>query len=196
MHVGRGAAVPRPSMLLVTIPQGKIGLYARDGEALPPSQTSDAFVTGNKFQTPRLLGQPQQQGENGPGRRTQRALLREGVYASTPPCRRHHRDQVYGLRHLRPSARRGTQHLARPQLSEIDGFDPEGSAARADERPAPPESRIQVDSAPCAGSRRPLAGPRRGSIAPGVGMALSDPTTTTTPGIRSLLRADGRRGRQ
>ena len=73
-------------MPLVAIPQGKIGyVYARDGEALLPSQTLAQVIACNNFQDARgFLG-----GEStGPDREPvlgqrgrQRAILREGVYA-------------------------------------------------------------------------------------------------------------------
>ena len=73
-------------MPLVSVPQGKIGyVYARDGEALPPSQTLGRIVPCNNFQDARrFLGgeatSPDQEpllGQRG----RQRAILREGVYA-------------------------------------------------------------------------------------------------------------------
>ena len=71
---------------LVTVPQGKIGyVYARDGEALPPSQTLGQIVPCNNFQDARrFLGGEPASPEHEPvlGQRgRQRAILREGVYA-------------------------------------------------------------------------------------------------------------------
>ncbi len=63
-------------MPLVTIPQGRIGyVYARDGEALAPTQTLAHTVATNQFQDADsfLRGG----GQRGP----QRAILREGTYA-------------------------------------------------------------------------------------------------------------------
>ncbi|MGH7281881.1 MAG: flotillin family protein, partial [Polyangiaceae bacterium] len=63
-------------MPLVTIPQGRIGyVYARDGEALAPTQTLARTVATNQFQDADsfLHGG----GQRGP----QRAILREGTYA-------------------------------------------------------------------------------------------------------------------
>ena len=71
---------------LVAVPQGKIGyVYARDGEALQPSQTLGQIVACNHFQDARrFLGGVATSPEQGPvvGQRgRQRAILREGVYA-------------------------------------------------------------------------------------------------------------------
>ena len=69
-----------------SVPQGKIGyVYARDGEALLPSQTLGQVIDCNNFQDARrFLGgvptSPEQEpivGQRG----RQRAILREGVYA-------------------------------------------------------------------------------------------------------------------
>jgi uncharacterized membrane protein YqiK len=71
---------------LVAVPQGKIGyVYARDGEALQPSQTLGQIVPCNHFQDARrFLGGvatgPEQEPAIGQ-RGRQRAILREGVYA-------------------------------------------------------------------------------------------------------------------
>src|SRR5262249_12660517 len=114
---------------LVTIPQGKIGyVYARDGEALPPSQTLGRVVPCNNFQDARaFLGAsgipsphppspegrgaenlsplaPQGRGRGGEGigqRGRQRAILREGVYALNPALFVViTEDAVYSLRRL------------------------------------------------------------------------------------------------
>ncbi|MFM7162471.1 MAG: SPFH domain-containing protein [Planctomycetaceae bacterium] len=71
---------------LVTIRQGRLGyVYARDGEALPASQTLARVVDCNEFQDARrfLAGAPAQglpRGQRG----RQRAIPREGVYAINP----------------------------------------------------------------------------------------------------------------
>ena len=73
-------------MPLVTIPQGKIGyVYARDGEALMPSQTLGQVILCNNFQDARgFLGgevsSPDHEAVRGQ-RGRQRSILREGVYA-------------------------------------------------------------------------------------------------------------------
>jgi uncharacterized membrane protein YqiK len=72
---------------LVTVPQGKIGyVYARDGQALQPSQTLGRVVACNYFQDARaFLGDVAQSGTEDTtqlGQRgRQRAIIREGVYA-------------------------------------------------------------------------------------------------------------------
>jgi len=63
-------------MPLVTIPQGKIGyVFARDGQALPPTQTLASNVTANDFQNAAAFLRAG--GQRGP----QRKILREGTYA-------------------------------------------------------------------------------------------------------------------
>ena len=71
---------------LVTVPQGKIGyVYARDGEALLPSQTLAKVVDCNNFQDARAFLTGAATGPDGEpdvGQRgRQRAIMREGVYA-------------------------------------------------------------------------------------------------------------------
>src|SRR6516225_165791 len=69
---------------LVTVPQGKIGyVYARDGQALQPSQTLGRVVACNYFQDARaFLGDVAQSGTEDTtqlGQRgRQRAIIREG----------------------------------------------------------------------------------------------------------------------
>jgi uncharacterized membrane protein YqiK len=63
-------------MPLVTIPQGKIGyVFARDGQALPPTQTLASNVSANDFQDASAFLRAG--GQRGP----QRKILREGTYA-------------------------------------------------------------------------------------------------------------------
>ncbi|HEX7665141.1 MAG TPA: hypothetical protein VF407_11535, partial [Polyangiaceae bacterium] len=63
-------------MPLVTIPQGRIGyVYARDGQALAPTQTLAATVATNSFSDADAFLRAG--GQRGP----QRAILREGTYA-------------------------------------------------------------------------------------------------------------------
>lgn len=72
---------------LVTIPQGQMGyVYARDGEALPPSQTLGRVSVCNNFQDARtfLGGQASDSTDTRGQRGRQRAILREGVYAINP----------------------------------------------------------------------------------------------------------------
>ena len=73
-------------MPLISVPQGKIGyVYARDGEALLPSQTLGQLIGCNNFQDARGFlngdsGSPDREPLRGQ-RGRQRAILREGVYA-------------------------------------------------------------------------------------------------------------------
>src|SRR5215471_15136473 len=61
---------------LVTIPQGQIGyVFARDGQALPPTQSLASNVTADDFQDVRSF--LAKGGQKGP----QRKILREGTYA-------------------------------------------------------------------------------------------------------------------
>jgi hypothetical protein len=73
---------------LVTIRQGRIGyVYARDGEALPPSQTLGRIVECNNFQDARAFlanAGARAPGALGGQRGRQRSILREGVYAINP----------------------------------------------------------------------------------------------------------------
>lgn len=63
-------------MPLVTIPQGRIGyVYARDGQALAPTQTLAATVASSSFSDAEAFLRAG--GQRGP----QRAILREGTYA-------------------------------------------------------------------------------------------------------------------
>lgn len=64
------------SASLVTIPQGQIGyVFARDGQALPPTQTLASNETADDFQDVRTF--LSKGGQKGP----QRKILREGTYA-------------------------------------------------------------------------------------------------------------------
>ena len=61
---------------LVTIPQGKIGyVFARDGQALAPTQTLAGTAVSSQFQDVRQFL------TNGGQRGPQRQILREGTYA-------------------------------------------------------------------------------------------------------------------
>src|SRR4029453_4206436 len=92
---------------LVTIRQGRIGyVYARDGEALPPSQTLGRIVSCNNFQDAHaFLGygaaRPDQTQALRGQRGRQRSILREGVYAINPALFVvMTEDAVYSLRNL------------------------------------------------------------------------------------------------
>src|SRR5262249_37046179 len=114
---------------LVAIAQGKIGyVYARDGEALLPSQTLAQVIACNNFQDARgfLGGEPV-----GPDREPvlgqrgrQRAILREGVYAINLALltivteETVYRLESGGAKELKTVMKWQTD------LSEVDGFDP------------------------------------------------------------------------
>ena len=119
---------------LVTIPQGKIGyVYARDGQALPPTQTLAQVVDSNDFQDARrfLMGamvnvaghdQPVHlRGQRG----RQRAILREGVYAINLALfvviARH---KTYSLSQANDPAERANIQTWQQQMAEIGGFEP------------------------------------------------------------------------
>jgi uncharacterized membrane protein YqiK len=205
---------------LVAIPQGKIGyVYARDGEALPPSQTLGRVVECNNFQDARTFlaaGSRRQSpvesrydsthavkepaAEDQPGQRgRQRAILREGVYAINPALFVViTEDAVYGLRHLLEY--RETEIVAswQQQLTEIDGFDPVvvGKPVAAVD-PLQPGNSVNVDS---IGIVMVHDGPSVAAgeiIAPGVGLDATEPDYHNNYQIpEAFLRAGGRRGRQ
>jgi uncharacterized membrane protein YqiK len=188
---------------LVAVPQGKIGyVYARDGEALPPSQTLGRVVTSNNFQDARafLGGADTKDGESSPGQRgRQRAILREGVYAINPALFVViTEDAVYGLRHLLEN--RETEIVAswQQQLSQIDGFSPVivGTPIAVVD-PLQPGSSVNVDS---IGIVMVHDGPSVGAgeiIAPAVGLNSAEPDYHNNyQDPEAFLRAGGRRGRQ
>jgi uncharacterized membrane protein YqiK len=188
---------------LVAVPQGKIGyVYARDGEALPPSQTLGRVVTSNNFQDARaFMGEADgKDGEVSRGQRgRQRTILREGVYAINPALFVViTEDAVYGLRHLLEN--RETEIVAswQEQLSKIDGFDPVvvGKPLPAVD-PLQPGSSAQVDS---IGIVMVHDGPSVGAgeiIAPAVGLNSAEPDYHNNyQDPEAFLRAGGRRGRQ
>src|SRR5438128_6873636 len=137
---------------LVTVPQGRIGyVYARDGDALPPSQTLGRVVECNNFQDARaFLGETEEKGDKvGRGQRgRQRAILREGVYAINPALFVViTQDRVYGLRQLLGYRESEVVHSWQQQLQELDGFSPVvvgGPVPAAD--PLRPENTVPVDS--------------------------------------------------
>jgi hypothetical protein len=137
---------------LVTVPQGKIGyVYARDGEALMPSQTLARVVPCNNFQDTRgyLVGEaggPDSEPVFGQ-RGRQRAILREGVYALNLAQfivvteETVYRLDMGGQRELKTVV--GWQ----AELSEIDAFDPVVIGGPVECRdPLQPEKVMVVDS--------------------------------------------------
>ncbi|HEV3118157.1 MAG TPA: SPFH domain-containing protein [Gemmataceae bacterium] len=188
---------------LVTIPQGKIGyIYARDGDALPPSQTLGRVVECNNFQDARaFLGDAREKDENTPrGQRgRQRAILREGVYAINPALFVViTEDAVYGLRQLLGYRESEVVHSWQQQLQEIDGFSPVVVGAPM---PAPdplrPESTINVDSIGIVTVQDGPSLPPGEIIAPSVGNDRDDANYHNNyQDPEAFLRAGGRRGRQ
>src|SRR3954452_1963328 len=76
LHVFRPFQYRIHRLPLVTIPQGQIGyIFARDGQALPPTQTLARTPDGVDFSDVR--GFLESGGQRGP----QRRILREGTYA-------------------------------------------------------------------------------------------------------------------
>jgi uncharacterized membrane protein YqiK len=189
---------------LVTVPQGKIGyVYARDGDALPPSQTLGRVVECNNFQDARaFLGEA----EEGKGdavfygqRGRQRAILREGVYAINPALFVVITENaVYGLPQLLGSRESEVVHSWRQQLQEIDGFSPVVVGAPV---PAPdpirPETTTQVDSIGIVTVQDGPSLPPGEIIAPSVGTNREDANYHNNyQDPEAFLRAGGCRGRQ
>ena len=186
---------------LVTIRQGRIGyIYARDGEALPASQTLARIVDSNHFQDGRqfLVGssdQPETRGQRG----RQRAILREGVYAINPALfvviTEEH---VHALRSGQPRAEFNEYQKWAEILGESEGFQPVvvGESMIAPD-PLHPELTHEVDSIAIVTVHD---GP---SLEPG---AIIAPPVSTMPDDlhyhnnfqdpEAFLAAGGRRGRQ
>ena len=183
---------------LVTIPQSKIGyLYARDGEALPPSQTIGRVVASNDFQDARaFLGMKgNERGQRG----RQRAILREGVYAINPALFVVITENtVFSLRDLQTAQERAILESWQSELKEIDGFDPVvvGGGIKIPD-PTNPEQTQVVDS---IGIVTVQDGPSLlpgEIIAPTVGADPSDPNYHNNfQDPEAFLAAGGRRGRQ
>ena len=165
---------------LVAVPQGKIGyVYARDGEALEPSQTLGQVVACNHFQDARrFLGGiatgPDQEPTVGQ-RGRQRAILREGVYAINQALFTViAEDTVYrletgGSKELKALV--GWQN----ELSEIDAFNPViiGGPVEAPD-PLTPGKTILVDSIGIVTVHDGPSLPPGEIIAPGVGTDRND----------------------
>jgi uncharacterized membrane protein YqiK len=187
---------------LVTIPQGKIGyVYARDGDALAPSQTLARVVPCNNFQDARtFLGQPGEQETATRGQRgRQRAILREGVYAINPALFVVMiEDAVYYLPQLLAAHESSSLASWQQQLSEINGFDPVvvGASVKAVD-PLHPESTINVDSIGIVTVHDGPSVEAGEIIAPAVGIDASDPHYHNNyQDPEAFLAAGGRRGRQ
>jgi uncharacterized membrane protein YqiK len=188
---------------LVTIRQGRIGyIYARDGEALPPSQTLGRIVECNNFQDARAFlgkGTVRAPGAIGGQRGRQRSILREGVYAINPALFVvMTEDAVYSLRSLQgPQETRAISDWQKV-LTEIGGFSPVvvGGAIETQD-PLNPERSLSVDS---IGIVTVHDGPSLEPgeiIAPPVGNDAADGNYHNNyQDPEAFLRAGGRRGRQ
>jgi len=177
---------------LVTIPQGKVGyVYARDGDALLPSQTLARVVESNNFQDARAFLATGQRGR-------QRAILREGVYAiNLALFVVITEDYVY---HLNLQGRQELEKLIgwQRELKEVGGFDPVviGRLVEAFD-PLKPSQRMAVDSIGIVTTHDgPSLSPGE-IIAPSVG---NDPAEgnyhNNYQDPEAFLSAGGRRGRQ
>jgi uncharacterized membrane protein YqiK len=186
---------------LVTIPQGKIGyVYARDGEALLPSQTIGRVIDCNNFQDSRaFLGASTKVRTAGLGQRgRQRAILREGVYAiNLSLFVVITEDRVF---YLNADSRIEVEKLIgwQKELKEVNGFSPAviGEELSAID-PLNPDKSIVVDS---IGIVTVHDGPSLAPgeiIAPAVGNEPTDEHYHNNyQDIEAFLAAGGRRGRQ
>jgi uncharacterized membrane protein YqiK len=188
---------------LVSVPQGKIGyVYARDGEALLPSQTLGQVIDCNNFQDARrfltgLATSPEHEPVLGQ-RGRQRAILREGVYAINIGLFTVMTEEtVYRLEAL------GSRELKalvnwQKELSDNDGFDPVvigGAIDAAD--PLNSDRRIRVDSMGIVTVHDGPSLPPGEIIAPAVGVDRSDKDYHNNfQDPEAFLRAGGRRGVQ
>jgi uncharacterized membrane protein YqiK len=188
---------------LVTVPQGKIGyIYARDGEALQPSQTLGRVIACNHFQDARrfLGGEtagPEQDvviGQRG----RQRAILREGVYAINLALfiviteDSAYRLETGGSKELKAVAN------WQNELSQIDGFSPViiGGPVEAPD-PLNPGRNILADSMGIVTVHDGPSLPPGEIIAPAVGCDRNDKDFHNNyQDPEAFLRAGGRRGLQ
>ena len=190
-------------MPLVAIPQGKIGyVYARDGEALLPSQTLGQVIACNNFQDARgFLGGESNSPDHEPllGQRgRQRAILREGVYAINVALftviteDTVYRLEVGGAKELKAVVQ------WQNDLSEVDGFDPViiGGPIEAPD-PLNPEKKMVVDSIGIVTVHDGPSLPPGEIIAPAVGIDRNDKDFHNNfQDPEAFLRAGGRRGLQ
>jgi uncharacterized membrane protein YqiK len=200
IHVGLWAWQYRVHKVpLVTIPQGKIGyIYARDGDALPPSQTLAQVVPCNNFQDARsFLGEGDDAVRGQRGR--QRAILREGVYAINPALFVViTEDAVYRLPSLITAREAEVVAGWQQQLSDVDGFSPVvvGGPVKAPD-PLKPDATVNVDSIAIVSVQDGPSLPPGEIIAPAVGIDPTDPNYHNNyQDPEAFLRAGGRRGRQ
>lgn len=188
-------------MPLVTVPQGQIGyVYARDGEALSPSQTLARSVACNNFQDARtFLGgvqgtDPVEVGQRG----RQRVILREGVYTINQAL--FVVITANAVYRLPVGGSQETQNIFnwQKELNDQKGFDPVLIGAPigiAD--PLHPETMISVDSIGIVTVHDGPSLPPGEIIAPAVGTDRNDANFHNNyQDPEAFLRAGGRRGRQ
>ena len=177
---------------LVTIPQGKIGyVYARDGDALLPSQTLARSVDCNQFQDARTFLAAGQRGR-------QRAILREGVYAINLALFVVVTEDV--VFHMNLQGRHELEKVIgwQRELKEVGGFDPVVIARPVEAiDPLVPTRSFMVDSIGIVTTHDgPSLSPGE-IIAPSVG---NDPKEANYHNNYqdpdAFLSAGGRRGRQ
>ncbi len=188
---------------LVTVPQGKIGyVYARDGEALQPSQTLARIIDCNQFQDARrFLGGVPGGPETDPAvgqRGRQRAFLREGVYAiNLALFTVILEDSVYRLE-TGGSKELKTLVNWQNELNEIDAFSPViiGGPIEAPD-PLLPGKTMMVDSIGIVTVHDGPSLPPGEIIAPAVGCDRNDKDFHNNyQDPEAFLRASGRRGLQ
>src|SRR4051812_19419790 len=186
---------------LVTIPQGKIGyVYARDGEALLPSQTIGRVIECNNFQDSRaFLGASTKVRGAGLGQRgRQRSILREGVYAiNVSLFVVITEDRVF---YLNADSRMEVEKLIgwQKELKEVNGFSPAviGEELSAID-PLNPDKSIAADSIGIVTVHDGSSLAPGEIIAPAVGNEPTDEHYHNNyQDIEAFLAAGGRRGRQ
>ena len=196
---------------LVIVPQGKIGyVYARDGEALPPSQTLGRVIDCNHFQDARAFLTPHEAallpGKQSIGTRFERgqrgrqlAILREGVYAINPALFIViTEDAVYTMDGVLSTWELQNITTWQRELVDIDGFRPVviGQPMLAS-NPLNPEEHGMVDSIGIVTVHDGASLATGEIIAPAVGGEVDgDSYHNNFQDPQKFLRAGGRRGRQ
>ena len=180
---------------LVTIRQGKLGyVYARDGEALPPSQTLARVAECHNFQDARKFLSGESKGQRG----RQRAILREGVYAINPALFIvFTEDQVYTLNFTNVGEVK-MMETWQAELDEVNGFDPVIVGTQMETAdPLNPDQKIEVDTLGIITIHDGPSLPPGEIIAPTVGTNPNDANNHNNfQDPEAFLRAGGCRGRQ